>query len=207
MVKYFLMFCMLVQMSLVHAADVFAGTAPHEELRASMLLNGISQHVVTHMLKRIARESEFEPKSENLNYPSVDQVRRVFGKTVAALTDHQIASRFVRKPRALGDYVYRSIGGYRYRGRGYIQLSGIANYRQYSQLIFGDNRLVRNPDLANRHDVAVRILVEYTHARVTQVAQERWGKDLEKLNHRQAFTAVHVAMAGREIRPARKTRV
>ncbi|MBA0348395.1 hypothetical protein D7Y52_05915 [Stenotrophomonas maltophilia] len=37
--------------------------------------------------------------------------------------------------------------GFRFRGRGAIQLTGRHNYQRYSQAIYGDDRAVRNPDL------------------------------------------------------------
>jgi putative chitinase len=37
--------------------------------------------------------------------------------------------------------------GFRFRGRGGIQLTGRDNYQRYSQAIYGDDRAVRNPDM------------------------------------------------------------
>jgi len=37
--------------------------------------------------------------------------------------------------------------GWKYRGRGYKQLTGLANYLAYSMATYGDDRIVRNPDL------------------------------------------------------------
>jgi hypothetical protein len=49
--------------------------------------------------------------------------------------------------------------GARYHGRGYIQLTGRANYRAYGEKL--GLPLERNPDLALRPDVAARILARY----------------------------------------------
>lgn len=49
--------------------------------------------------------------------------------------------------------------GPRFKGRGYIQLTGRANYTSYGQKL-GVN-LVNNPDLALQPDVAAKVLVQY----------------------------------------------
>lgn len=43
---------------------------------------------------------------------------------------------------------------YKYRGRGFIQLTGKGNYAAASKDIFGDDRLVKNPELAATPEVA-----------------------------------------------------
>ncbi|MFN3428994.1 MAG: peptidoglycan-binding protein [Candidatus Sericytochromatia bacterium] len=50
-----------------------------------------------------------------------------------------------------------------YHGRGYIQLTGRANYQTYGEAL--DLDLVGNPDLALRPDVAARVLVTYFKSR------------------------------------------
>lgn len=49
--------------------------------------------------------------------------------------------------------------GYKYRGRGYVQITGRANYDSYGKIIGVD--LVNNPDLALDPDIAAKILVAY----------------------------------------------
>ena len=49
--------------------------------------------------------------------------------------------------------------GYKYRGRGYIQLTGKSNYEKYSSAAGVD--LVKNPDLANDPKVAAKIAAAY----------------------------------------------
>ena len=49
--------------------------------------------------------------------------------------------------------------GYKYRGRGLIQLTGKDNYAKFGKLIGVD--LVKNPDLANDPEVAKKLVVAY----------------------------------------------
>lgn len=56
--------------------------------------------------------------------------------------------------------------GWRFRGRGYIQLTGRANYTKASEDLFGDDRLLRDPDLAAIPEIAANIAVWYWKSRV-----------------------------------------
>jgi predicted chitinase len=70
------------------------------------------------------------------------------------------------KPYALYDF-RRDIGnnavgdGDRYKGRGFIQLTGKANYKTYSTQLGLGNLLVDQPDLANDPIIASRILASF----------------------------------------------
>jgi putative chitinase len=67
--------------------------------------------------------------------------------------------------------------GYRYRGRGYIQLTGKENYQRVGKAIRVD--LVSNPDLANDPKVATKVLLNYLRAKpANQAALE----DISKVN-------------------------
>ena len=45
-----------------------------------------------------------------------------------------------------------------YYGRGFSQLTLLGNYRQFSQLLYNDDRLVKNPDLVLQPEVGYQIL-------------------------------------------------
>ena len=56
----------------------------------------------------------------------------------------------------------------RYKGRGYIQLTGRANYRHYGNKLGVD--LENNPELAKRPDIAAAVAVSYWNERVDRNA-------------------------------------
>lgn len=49
--------------------------------------------------------------------------------------------------------------GYKFRGRGYIQLTGRKNYTYFAPIVGAD--LINNPDIACNEDVAARIAVTF----------------------------------------------
>lgn len=103
-------------------------------------------------LSVIGKESNFIPQNENLSY-TAKRIMEVWKDRISAATAKQLENN----PIALGNYVYGpkfnpSLGnaegeGYKYRGRGYNQITGRANYKKIGQQIGVD--LVANPDLLN----------------------------------------------------------
>lgn len=104
-----------------------------------------------HFLAQILHESgNLKYKCENLNY-SAKALRSVFGKYFK--TD-EIANEYARKPEKIANKVYAnrmgngneaSGDGWKYRGRGLIQLTGKNNYTICGQSI--NLNLINNPDL------------------------------------------------------------
>ncbi len=105
---------------------------------------------LAHFLAQCGHESGgFKLVYENLNY-SVEGLLKIFGKYFT----REQAEQYARKPEKIGARVYAgrmgngdeaSGEGYRYRGRGYIQLTGKDNYRAFTRFIGEDT--VANPDL------------------------------------------------------------
>ena len=119
---------------------------------------GFSNEVIASILGNIKVECNFELKAENMYYSKVETLKRVFPSKFKGMSDIEIET-YTKNPTKLGDYVYSHLGGYRYRGRGYIQITGITNYKAYSDVLKID--LVTNPDLALREDIAILIVIEY----------------------------------------------
>lgn len=106
---------------------------------------------LAHFLAQCAHESgSFKVLNENLNY-SAERLQKIFGKYFPTAT---LANEYARKPEKIGNRVYAnrmgngdeaSGDGYKFRGRGYIQLTGKNNYKEFSDFIKED--CVANPDL------------------------------------------------------------
>jgi putative chitinase len=106
---------------------------------------------LAHFLAQCAHESaNFTALKENLNY-SADGLRKIFPKYFPTI---DFATKYARQPEKIANRVYASrMGngdelsgeGYKFRGRGFIQLTGKSNYQAFSTFIGED--CVGNPDL------------------------------------------------------------
>lgn len=94
----------------------------------------------------------FTVLQENLNY-SADGLNKIFKKYFPTL---ESAQPYARKPEMIANRVYggrmgngdeASGEGYKFRGRGPIQLTGKANYEACSEFLFQDDTLIKDPDM------------------------------------------------------------
>lgn len=105
---------------------------------------------LAHFLAQCGHESGgFKAVSENLNY-SADGLKKIFPKYFPG----NLNESYARQPEKIASRVYGSrMGngdesskeGYKFRGRGYIQLTGKSNYSSFDKLVEDD--IVGNPDL------------------------------------------------------------
>jgi len=128
-------------------------------IKDEALKSGITNpYAIAGMLAIVSKESSFVPKSENLNY-SASRLQQVFGLSSAR------ANEIAGKPEAIGNAVYggktgnASNEGYKYRGRGFNQLTFKGNYDTYGKLIGED--LVSNPDKVNDPKTAAKVLIAF----------------------------------------------
>lgn len=104
---------------------------------------------LSHFLAQTAHESNnFKAIRENLNY-SAEGLLKVFPKYFSKDT----AMSCARQPEKIANIVYSnrmgngdklSGDGYKYRGRGFLQLTGKANYKSYGDYL--EVNLLDNPD-------------------------------------------------------------
>ena len=105
---------------------------------------------LAHFLAQCGHESgNFKAVSENLNY-SAKGLLGTFGKYFNATT----AAQYERKPEMIASKVYggrmgngdeSTKEGFKFRGRGYIQLTGKSNYTEFDKFV--DDDILGNPDL------------------------------------------------------------
>jgi len=105
---------------------------------------------LAHFLAQCGHESGgFSVTTENLNY-SAEGLVRIFGKYFNATT----APSYARNPEKIANKVYSSrMGngneasgdGWKFKGRGYIQLTGKDNYSNFDKTVNDD--ILSNPDL------------------------------------------------------------
>lgn len=116
--------------------------------------------------------SRFE---ENLNY-SAAGLKKTFPKYFK--TDAEAAA-YARQPQKIASRVYggrmgngpEATGdGWRYRGRGCIQLTGKSNYLAFSTDIFGDTQIVDNPDVVAT-DVGICVQSAFWYWKINAIAQ------------------------------------
>ncbi|WEN40519.1 hypothetical protein CKCBHOJB_00045 [Thauera sp. GDN1] len=130
-----------------------------DTLNAALAMHGIDSRLrIAHFLAQVMHESGcLRLTVENLNY-SAAGLRSTFRKYFR--TDAE-AQAYARQPERIGSRVYggrmgngpeASGDGYRYRGRGLIQLTGKDNYRSFAQWVGAD--VVADPDwVAERYAV------------------------------------------------------
>jgi peptidoglycan L-alanyl-D-glutamate endopeptidase CwlK len=70
--------------------------------------------------------------------------------------------------------------GERFKGRGFVQLTGRANYLQHGEAIGLGTQLVDNPDLANDSDFAARLLASFLKSREAAIRAAVTEGDLAK---------------------------
>jgi len=105
---------------------------------------------LAHFLAQCGHESGgFKAVSENVNY-SADGLKKIFPKYFPG----NLAESYARNPEKIASKVYggrmgngdeSTKDGFKFRGRGYIQLTGKDNYKNFAKFIGEDT--IANPDL------------------------------------------------------------
>jgi putative chitinase len=105
---------------------------------------------------------DFNQLRENLNY-STERLITVFPKYFRHLLDTEVV-KYSRNPEKIANRVYasrmgngveQSGDGWKYRGRGIIQITGKNNYKNCSKWTFNDDRILEKPEMLEQPEFAL----------------------------------------------------
>jgi len=205
-----------------------ATSASSDAMKKMVIQSGSNMQLIEAALKRrglsdptyiksvqanVMKESGGKPIAENLNYGSTsnERIRKIFGSRAARYSDAQL-DQIKKSDQMMGELMYgyetdvgRRMGntqpgdGFLYRGRGFIQLSGKSNYAAASRDIYGDDRLVKNPDLLLDPTVAAESTAWYMQQGRARMAKTL-GIGTENLSQEQSDLLATSQIAGGDIR-------
>ncbi len=144
-----------------------------------------SKERLAHFFSQVLHESGgMRYDMENLNYSS-KALRAVFGKYFKTAKQ---ANAYARKPEKIANKVYAnrmgngsesSGDGWKYRGRGLIQLTGKNNYTAFAKWM-GDNKIMDDPDrVASEYAVHSAVFYWDTH-KLNKIADQDDVKKMTK---------------------------
>ena len=139
---------------------------------------------LAHFYAQLEHESNLKPIQENLNY-SKNRLLQVFPKYFNAKN----VDAYALNPQAIANKVYgnrmgngdeKSGDGWKYRGRGFIQLTGFDNYKSLTDATGID--YVNNPDLLlNEADAMIASLFFWNSKNINADAD---ADDIEKVTRK-----------------------
>ena len=143
--------------SLQEKIDVTAdGSFGPNTLRAAMAFYKLTPFRAAHFFGQTGHETGgFKVFSENLNY-SASGLKKIFGKYFPG----NLNEEYARKPEMIANLVYgnrmgngneKSGDGYKFKGRGALQLTGKNNYVAFSEHL-NKPEILDNPDLVANQD-------------------------------------------------------
>jgi predicted chitinase len=185
-----------------------------EMVKAAMEKRGMTDpKYINATLANVMKETGGKVVEENLNYKNTsnDRIKSIFGSRAAGKTDKEL-DQIKSDPKQMGEMMYgnttkmgQQMGntepgdGFKYRGRGNVQLTGKSNYAAASKAIYGDNRLLDNPDLVNNPAVAAEVTAWYMQKGQTGMAKTL-GIDTKNMSQDQANQLATSQIAGRAIK-------
>jgi len=176
---------------------------------------------LAHFFSQVLHESgSMKYDMENLNY-SAKALRAVFGKYFKTKRE---AEAYARQPEKIANRVYAkrmgngseaSGDGWRYRGRGLIQLTGKNNYKAFAAWI-EDDRVLEDPDLVAAEYAVQSAVFYWDRHKLNKIADrddverltKRINGGLNGLAHRKELLNKAnglLAMLELDLKPARRT--
>ncbi len=189
-----------------------------EMVKAAMEKRGMTDpKYINATLANVMKETGGKVVEENLNYKNTsnDRIKSIFGSRASGKTDKEL-DQIKSDPKQMGEMMYgnttkmgQQMGntepgdGFKYRGRGNVQLTGKSNYAAASKAIYGDNRLLDNPDLVNNPAVAAEVTAWYMQKGQAGMAKTL-GINTKDMSQDQANQLATSQIAGRAIKRGEK---
>jgi putative chitinase len=145
-------------------------TAAQQSVASELEKAGLSPKAQANILAQVQSESNFKPQSEGLYYsaqglantwPNRFAVRDEKGAVITPHKPNTLALSIEKNPEKIANIVYggrmgntEEGDGWKYRGRGYIQITGKDAYKALSKALKID--LISNPDLLNDPVIAAK---------------------------------------------------
>jgi predicted chitinase len=174
---------------------------------------GFTETGILAVLGNIGKETAFELHEENLNYGHTpnDRIRKIFGTERTNMSEEALTA-LKQSPEAFAEHMYgagfkigKGMGnvnpgdGYKFRGRGYVQITGRNNYTQASLDLFGDTRLADHPEGLNDPASAALVCGWYMKKAVPNLTR-RMGIDPLTCSQQDANLLYTSAVAGSPIK-------
>jgi predicted chitinase len=176
---------------IINSAAKFSNLPSDMRENAQIVFNALLSQGITNpytlaaMLATIERESNFNPQTEkSYKNTSAFRIKKIFSSRLGQFSDAYIDNlkkndvEFFEKVYGgrYGNAVYGD--GYKYRGRGFNQITFKGNYEDVSNAIFED--IVNNPDELNKISTATKALVYFwENAYKNAVSSGKWQENFE----------------------------
>ena len=146
--------------SMINAAKEMLENPMGKYMARVAKLHGLEGDELYQFLAQTAHESaKFKKFQEDMDY-NASRLLQVFPKLFTPKT----AKKYANKPEAIANHVYANVNGngdeasgdgWKYRGRGFMHLTGKDNYARAGKGI--GQPLLQNPDLASKPEVAAQV--------------------------------------------------
>ena len=170
------------------------------------------ENYINAVLGNVMKESggKFD-KTENLDYSKTSnaRIRDIFKSKTKGMSDAEL-DKLKADPQAFTNKVYGGkMGntepgdGWKYRGRGPIQLTGKSNYAKASKDIYGDDRLVKDPDLVLQPDVGVEVVAWFMKQNEKSMRKQLGFSPDQALSQQEAALLATSQIAGQKLTPGK----
>lgn len=167
------------------------------------------ENYINAVLGNVMKESggRFDKQEDIAGYSktSNSRIRNIFKTKTKGMSDTQLDA-LKADPQAFANTMYGDRGGnkepgdgWKFRGRGPIQLTGRENYAKASKDIYGDDRLVKNPDLVLEPAVGVEVVAWFMAQNEKKMRKSLGFSPDQALSKQEAALLATSQIAGQKI--------